>query len=62
MTEMKRTTISMPDELDKAVFELRKSERYMRCSYSEIVRTLVEIGLEVVRNTNGNTTSANQSN
>lgn len=62
MTEMKRTTISMPDELDKAVFELRKDERYMRCSYSEIVRTLVEIGLEVVRNTDGNAVPADQQN
>ncbi len=47
MTEMKRTTISLPDDLYHAIFELRKDERYMRCSYSEIVRRLVEIGLDV---------------
>jgi len=50
MTEMKRTTISLPDDLYHAIFELRKDERYVRCSYSEIVRRLVEIGLDVSHN------------
>lgn len=45
MTEMKRVTVSLPEEIDKKVLELRKDERFIRCSYSEIVRKLLEAGL-----------------
>ena len=46
MTEMKRVTISIPDELDRKVIELRKTdERFERCSYSEIVRQMLELGM-----------------
>lgn len=45
MTEMKRRTVSLPEEIDKKVLELRKDERFIRCSYSEIVRKLLEAGL-----------------
>lgn len=45
MTEMKRVTVSLPDEIDKKVLELRKDDRFVRCSYSEIVRKLLEAGL-----------------
>lgn len=41
---MRRVTISLPDELDKQILELRKEERFVRCSYSEIVRQLLEVG------------------
>lgn len=46
MTEMKRITIAFPDEIDRAVYELRKEDRFVKCSYSEIVRQLVILGLE----------------
>ena len=46
MTNMKRTTVTFDDDLDREIFELRKNENYMRCSYSEIVRRLVRIGLK----------------
>lgn len=45
MTDMKRVTISLPDSIDKKVLELRKDDRYVRCSYSELVRMLLEAGL-----------------
>lgn len=41
MTDMKRITISLPDDLDAAVEALRKTERFARASYSEIIRHLV---------------------
>ena len=44
-TEMKRVTISLPDSIDKKVLELRKDDRFVRCSYSEIVRKMLEAGL-----------------
>lgn len=48
MTDMKRTTISFPDELVERIFDLRKDDRFTRCSYSELVRQLTERGLEIV--------------
>ena len=45
MTDMKRVTISLPDSIDRKVLELRKDDRFVRCSYSEIVRRLLEAGL-----------------
>lgn len=47
MTEMRRVTISIPNELDKKVLELKKDDRFIRCSYSEIVRMLLKAGLEL---------------
>ena len=44
MTEMRRMTISLPDELDKRILELKKDDRFVRCSYSEIVRQLLDDG------------------
>lgn len=47
MTEMRRVTISLPEELDKKILELRKDERFVRCSYAEIVRQMLENGLDM---------------
>ena len=46
MTKMKRISVAFPDELDKGIFELRKHNEYIKCSYSEIIRRLVKIGLK----------------
>lgn len=48
MANMKRTTISLPDELSERIFALRKDDRFIRCSYSEIIRQLTERGLSVL--------------
>lgn len=48
MTDMKRVTISVPDEIDDAVLGLRKTDLFCRCSYSEIVRRLITRGLEIM--------------
>ena len=49
MTDMKRVTVSFtvsfPDDLDAAIIALRKTKQFERCSYSEIVRRLIERGL-----------------
>lgn len=45
MTDMKRISISLPEDLDSEILELRKKDRFVRCSYSEIVRKLLIIGL-----------------
>jgi len=46
MTEMRRVTISLPDELDRKVLELKKRDEFARASYSEVCRKLLEKGLE----------------
>ena len=48
MTNMKRTTISLPGELADRIFALRKDDRYTRCSYSELIRELTEKGLSMM--------------
>ena len=58
MTDMKRVTISFPDKLDKRILELRKHDAFVRCSYGEIVRRVLERGLEEVNERDVNKTSS----
>lgn len=46
MTDMKRTTISLPDDLVEALEQLRNSEEFQKVSYSELIRVLIQRGLE----------------
>ena len=48
MTTMKRTTVSLPPELTERIFALRKDDRYVRCSYSDLIRQLTEKGLSIL--------------
>lgn len=48
MTDMRRTTVSFPEELTKRIFALRKDDRFTRCSYSELIRLLTEKGLAIL--------------
>lgn len=48
MTTMKRTSVSFPPELAERIFALRKDDRFVRCSYSELVRRLTEYGLKTL--------------
>lgn len=45
MTDMRRVTITIPDEVDQKVLDLRKDDRFVRCSYSEIIRRMLALGL-----------------
>ena len=47
MTDMRRMTVSLPDELDKRILELKKEERFARYSYSEIVRQMLGRGFDL---------------
>lgn len=58
MTNMKRTSVSFTDDLMGRIYDLRKDERFRRCSYSELIRTLAELGLEVVERQNPDQDSA----
>lgn len=47
MEQVSRKSINLPEELENRIYELRKFEPFHRCSFSEIVRHLIEKGLEV---------------
>ena len=46
MTDMRRVTISLPEDIDKRILKLKKTNKFVRESYSEIVRQLLLKGLE----------------
>ena len=46
MTDMKRITVSLTDEIIAAIAEIKETERFKSCTYSEIIRILVQRGLE----------------
>lgn len=48
MTDMRRVTIAFPDSMDKRILELRKDDRFIRSSYSEIVRKILEHGFQAL--------------
>ena len=46
MTNMKRLTVSLPDDLVEALERLRTTAEFSGKPYSEIIRTLIQRGLE----------------
>lgn len=46
MTNMKRLTVSLPDDLVEALEILRTTAEFSGKPYSEIIRTLIQRGLE----------------
>lgn len=45
MTDMKRITVSLTDEIVEQISRLRQTEAFAGCSYAEIIRRLVIAGL-----------------
>lgn len=48
MTDMKRTTVSLPDDMVAALNELKKKDEFRRVSYSELIRIMIQRGLAKV--------------
>lgn len=46
LTKNKRLCVALPPELEKRIYNLRKTEKYCRMTISEIMRTLILRGLE----------------
>lgn len=44
----KRISISLTEDLDNAVLELRKQKEYCRYSYVECIRALIEEGAKAI--------------
>ena len=42
-----RLSVQLTDEQEKALIELRKRDEFCRLSYGELVRRLIDAGLEV---------------
>ena len=53
MTDMRRVTIVIPNSLDAKILELKKEDRFIRCSYAEVVRQLMENGWLAMRGEQG---------
>lgn len=54
MTEMRRVTFSLPEDLDQRILATRKEDEFERCTYSEVVRRLVLKGLEAMERERAN--------
>lgn len=48
MPDMKRMSISISPEQERAILDLRKTEEFCRFSYAEIIRILMNRGIEEV--------------
>lgn len=46
MTEMKRLSVCIPSEIEQRLADLRKTDKYCRMSWAEIIRTLIIAGLD----------------
>ena len=53
MTDMKRTTVSFPDDIVFKLNKLKETKEFHNCSYSEIIRNLVLRGLDKLAETEG---------
>ena len=48
MNDSKRMSISLTDDMEQAIVNLRKTDRFCRSSYSEIIRELLRAGLKAM--------------
>ena len=48
MTDMKRLTVALPDELVTQIIELKRESRFQKKTYSEIIRQLCRMGLDAL--------------
>lgn len=48
MTDMKRITFAIPDDIDKYINKVKSTEAHRKESYSEIVRQLLTLGMNVL--------------
>ncbi len=48
MTDMKRTSVSLPDDVVAEIDMLRATDQYKKCSYSEIIRQCIREGLSSI--------------
>lgn len=47
MTDMKRLSVSIPEDISNALYDLRKTDEYVKCSYAELIRVILRKGLNL---------------
>jgi len=47
MTDMPRRSVSLPVEVNERIIALRKTDKYCRCTLSQITRELIMLGLKI---------------
>lgn len=52
MTEKRRITITLTDEISQSIEELKK-EQYYSAPYAEVFRSLIELGLKAAKEQQG---------
>ncbi len=52
MNVAKRMSITIPAEMEQAIVDLRKTDRFCRASYAEIIREVLSVGLNSVEKKN----------
>lgn len=50
MENAKRMSVTINKEMENKIIELRQTDEYCRCSYSEIIRKLIEAGMKAFEN------------
>ena len=60
MADMKRMTISIPAEMEESIVELRKTDRFCRSSYAEIISEVLTAGMERIAKTPDTVTAKTQ--
>ncbi len=53
MTDMKRITVSMPDNMVEAIEAMKQTGEFSARPYSEIIRALVQRGLDKTKREGG---------
>lgn len=48
MTEKRRITFVIPDEMDQRILALRSHPEFSRLTYSELIRKVLSAGIELV--------------
>lgn len=48
MTDMKRISVSLSDDLVQGIGDLRSTDMFKKCTYSEIIRQCIKLGLPAV--------------
>lgn len=46
MTDMKRLSVCLTPELEQRIADLRKTDEFCRLSWAEIIRRMIERGLD----------------
>ena len=53
MTNMRIISCAIPEEIDRKILDLKKSPEFERCTYSEVLRRIILLGIDTKFRTEG---------